>query len=250
MYLDVVSFCPCLVLVFISSLKKYKEKTGGQKAMAGYRAEDDYDYLFKVVLIGDSGVGKSNLLSRFTRNEFSLESKSTIGVEFATRSLNVDGKVIKAQIWDTAGQERYRAITSAYYRGAVGALLVYDVTRHSTFENVERWLKELRDHTDPNIVVMLVGNKSDLRHLVAVSTEDGKSFSEREALYFMETSALEATNVDNAFSEVLTQIYKIVSKKAMEMGQNGNATTVPSKVEKIDVGKDVTDVKRVGCCSN
>ncbi|KAK9014271.1 hypothetical protein V6N11_005434 [Hibiscus sabdariffa] len=92
--------------------------------MSGYRAEDDYDYLFKVVLIGDSGVGKSNLLSRFTRNEFSLESKSTIGVEFATRSLNVDGKVIKAQIWDTAGQERYRAITSAYYRGAVGALLV------------------------------------------------------------------------------------------------------------------------------
>ncbi|KAL2475168.1 Ras-related protein RABA1d [Abeliophyllum distichum] len=163
--------------------------------MTAYRAEDDYDYLFKVVLIGDSGVGKSNLLSRFTRDEFSLESKSTIGVEFATRSLNVDGKVIKAQIWDTAGQERSRAITSAYYHGAVGAFLVYDVTRHPTFENVERWLRELRDHTDPNIVVMLVGNKSDLRHLVAVSTEDGKSFAEKESLYFMETSALEATNV-------------------------------------------------------
>ncbi|XP_061977393.1 ras-related protein RABA1d isoform X1 [Populus nigra] len=197
--------------------------------MAGYRAEDDYDYLFKVVLIGDSGVGKSNLLSRFTRNEFSLESKSTIGVEFATRSLNVDSKVIKAQIWDTAGQERYRAITSAYYRGAVGALLVYDVTRHSTFENVERWLRELRDHTDPSIVVMLIGNKSDLRHLVAVSTEDGKSFAERESLYFMETSALEATNVDNAFAEVLNQIYRIVSKKAMETGDNAAASAVPSK---------------------
>ena len=88
-----------------------------------------YDYLFKVVLIGDSGVGKSNLLSRFTRNEFCLESKSTIGVEFATRSVAVDGKTVKAQIWDTAGQERYRAITSAYYRGAVGALLVYDITK-------------------------------------------------------------------------------------------------------------------------
>ncbi|KAF3485600.1 hypothetical protein F2Q69_00055398 [Brassica cretica] len=161
--------------------------------MAGYKADDEYDYLFKVVLIGDSGVGKSNLLSRFTKNEFSLESKSTIGVEFATRSLNVDDKVIKAQIWDTAGQERYRAITSAYYRGAVGALLVYDVTRHSTFENVETWLKELRNHTDPNIVVMLVGNKSDLRHLVAVQTEDAKSFAEKESLCFMETSALEST---------------------------------------------------------
>ncbi|XP_059290220.1 ras-related protein RABA1d isoform X1 [Lycium barbarum] len=227
--------------------------------MAGYRAEDDYDYLFKVVLIGDSGVGKSNLLSRFTRNEFSLESKSTIGVEFATKSLTVDTKVIKAQIWDTAGQERncngciallcrYRAITSAYYRGAVGALLVYDVTRHSTFENVERWLKELRDHTDPNIVVMLVGNKSDLRHLVAVSTEDGKSFAEKESLYFMETSALEATNVDNAFAEVLTQIYHVMSRKAMENGENGNGN-VPSHGEKIDVGKEVSDVKKSGCCS-
>ncbi|KAD3641984.1 hypothetical protein E3N88_31208 [Mikania micrantha] len=135
--------------------------------MGAYKTDDDYDYLFKLVLIGDSGVGKSNLLSRFTRNEFSLESKSTIGVEFATRSIRIDDKVVKAQIWDTAGQERYRAITSAYYRGAVGALLVYDVTRHVTFENVERWLKELRDHTDANTVMMLVGNKSDLRHLRA-----------------------------------------------------------------------------------
>ncbi|KAL5732147.1 Ras-related protein ric2 [Ranunculus cassubicifolius] len=216
--------------------------------MASYRTEDDYDYLFKVVLIGDSGVGKSNLLSRFTRNEFSLESKSTIGVEFATRSLNVEGKVIKAQIWDTAGQERYRAITSAYYRGAVGALLVYDVTRHSTFENVERWLKELRDHTDPNIVVMLIGNKSDLRHLLAVSTEDGTSFAERESLYFMETSALESTNVDNAFSEVLTQIHRIVSKKTMEAGGDGAANAVPSKGEMLNVNDDVSAVKK-GCCS-
>uniref|UniRef100_A0A4W5KWT8 RAB11B, member RAS oncogene family, b n=1 Tax=Hucho hucho TaxID=62062 RepID=A0A4W5KWT8_9TELE len=111
--------------------------------------------LSTVVLIGDSGVGKSNLLSRFTRNEFNLESKSTIGVEFATRSIQVDGKTIKAQIWDTAGQERYRAITSAYYRGAVGALLVYDIAKHLTYENVERWLKELRDHADNNIVIML-----------------------------------------------------------------------------------------------
>ena len=86
----------------------------------------DYDLLFKIVLIGDSGVGKSNLLSRFTKNEFNMDSKSTIGVEFATRTLEIDGKRIKAQIWDTAGQERYRAITSAYYRGAVGALIVYD----------------------------------------------------------------------------------------------------------------------------
>ncbi|KAL6845164.1 hypothetical protein ACP4OV_024659 [Aristida adscensionis] len=214
----------------------------------GYRAEDDYDYLFKLVLIGDSGVGKSNLLSRFTKNEFCLESKSTIGVEFATRSLQVDGRVVKAQIWDTAGQERYRAITSAYYRGAVGALLVYDVTRRPTFENVERWLKELRDHTDPSIVIMLIGNKSDLRHLVAVSTDDGKEFAEAESLYFMETSALDATNVENAFSEVLTRIYQTVSKKTVEI--TDNVSGAPSKGEKINVKDDASTLKGVRCCSN
>lgn len=218
--------------------------------MAGYRAHDEYDYLFKLVLIGDSGVGKSNLLSRFTKNEFNLESKSTIGVEFATKSLKFDGKVIKAQIWDTAGQERYRAITSAYYRGAIGALLVYDVTRRASFENAARWLKELRDHTDPSIVVMLIGNKSDLRHLLAVSTEDGKSFAERESLYFMETSALEATNVENAFSEVLSQIYGIVSKRAVDASADEAASVVPSSRETINVKEDGSAFKRMGCCSN
>jgi Ras-related protein Rab-11A len=246
-----------------------------------YRAEDDYDYLFKVVLIGDSGVGKSNLLSRFTRNEFSLESKSTIGVEFATRSIRVDDKVVKAQIWDTAGQERcvkissssscvlirdslgnhlqifpsacyiyrYRAITSAYYRGAVGALVVYDMTRHVTFENVERWLKELRDHTDANIVIMLVGNKADLRHLRAVSVEDAKGFAEREITFFMETSALESMNVENAFTEVLTQIYRVVSKKALDIGDDPAA---PPRGQTINVGgkDDVSAVKKAGCCSS
>uniref|UniRef100_A0A3B3WUF6 small monomeric GTPase n=1 Tax=Poecilia mexicana TaxID=48701 RepID=A0A3B3WUF6_9TELE len=166
--------------------------------------DDEYDYLFKVVLIGDSGVGKSNLLSRFTRNEFNLESKSTIGVEFATRSIQVDGKTIKAQIWDTAGQERYRAITSAYYRGAVGALLVYDIAKHLTYENVERWLKELRDHADNNIVIMLVGNKSDLRHLRAVPTDEARAFAEKNTLSFIETSALDSTNVEEAFKNILT----------------------------------------------
>ncbi|CAA7408645.1 unnamed protein product [Spirodela intermedia] len=214
-----------------------------------YRPEDDYDYLFKVVLIGDSGVGKSNLLSRFTRNEFSLETKSTIGVEFATRSVNVDGKIIKAQIWDTAGQERYRAITSAYYRGAVGALVVYDVSRHVTFENVERWLRELRDHTESNIVVMLVGNKSDLRHLRAVSVEEAKSFAERERTFFMETSALEALNVEASFTEVLSQVYRVVSKKTLDVGDD--PMTVPKgQTINLDSLDEVPPVKKGGCCSS
>jgi Ras-related protein Rab-11A len=101
------------------------------------------EYLFKVVIIGDSAVGKSNLLSRYARNEFNPHSKATIGVEFQTQSMAIEGKEVKAQIWDTAGQERFRAVTSAYYRGAFGALLVYDITRRSTFDNVGRWLQEL-----------------------------------------------------------------------------------------------------------
>ncbi|CAO1615036.1 unnamed protein product [Jaminaea pallidilutea] len=209
-----------------------------------------YDFLFKVVLIGDSGTGKSNLLSRFTRNEFSLESKSTIGVEFATRSIAVDSKTVKAQIWDTAGQERYRAITSAYYRGAVGALLVYDISKHSSYVNVSRWLKELRDHADSNIVIMLVGNKSDLRHLRAVPTEEAKSFAAENNLSFIETSALDASNVEQAFQNILTEIYRIVSNKALQSSDevikpSGGSETITVQTSADDGG---AAGKKAGCC--
>ncbi|KAF9439190.1 Ras- protein Rab-11A [Entomortierella beljakovae] len=207
--------------------------------------DEEYDYLFKVVLIGDSGVGKSNLVSRFTRNEFNLESKSTIGVEFTTRSIEVDSKTIKAQIWDTAGQERYRAITSAYYRGAVGALLVYDIAKHATYENVGRWLKELRDHADSNIVIMLVGNKSDLRHLRAVPTDEAKQFAAENGLSFIETSALDASNVELSFQRILTEIYRIVSNKALENTRDG---IKPTGGETIHVTQASGDANATGRC--
>ncbi|KAJ3392550.1 Ras- protein Rab-11B [Lobulomyces angularis] len=208
---------------------------------------DDYDYLFKVVLIGDSGVGKSNLLSRFTRGEFSLDSKSTIGVEFATRSIQVDTKTIKAQIWDTAGQERYRAITSAYYRGAVGALLVYDIAKHPSYENVNRWLKELRDHADSNIVIMLVGNKSDLKHLRAVPTEEATQYASDNNLSFIETSALDGGNVEMAFQKILTEIYRIVSNKALESEkQTGANVTAGFNIEIKPTNPGET--AKSGCC--
>ncbi|MCJ1416800.1 hypothetical protein MMC32_003138 [Xylographa parallela] len=199
-----------------------------------------------VVLIGDSGVGKSNLLSRFTRNEFNLDSKSTIGVEFATRSIQVDAKTIKAQIWDTAGQERYRAITSAYYRGAVGALLVYDISKHQTYENVTRWLKELRDHADANIVIMLVGNKSDLRHLRAVPTEEAKQFASENNLSFIETSALDASNVELAFQNILTEIYRIVSSKALDNGDGAQNPIGERKV--LDMSESAKSDSTAGKC--
>ncbi|KAL4283307.1 hypothetical protein GQ457_16G010020 [Hibiscus cannabinus] len=199
-----------------------------------HRVDHEYDYLFKIVLIGDSGVGKSNILYRFTGNEFFLESKSTIGVELATRTLQVEGMTVKAQIWDTAGQERFRAITSAYYRGAVGALLVYDITKRQTFDNVQRWLRELRDHTDSNIVIMMTGNKSDLNHLRAVSEEDGHALAEREGLSFLETSALEATNIEKAFQTILKEIYHIISKKALAQ-EAAASVSLPSEGTTINV---------------
>lgn len=183
--------------------------------------EDDYNFVFKVVLIGESGVGKTNLLSRFTRNEFNHDSRTTIGVEFSTRTVVIDNVTVKAQIWDTAGLERYRAITSAYYRGAVGALLVYDISKNVTFDNAERWLKELYDHADSNIVIMLVGNKSDLAHLRTVPMEEARMFAEKNNLHFLETSALDSTNVELAFNTVLKEIYKRVSSSDMSNRRDG-----------------------------
>lgn len=162
--------------------------------------------------------------------------------------MQVEGKTVKAQIWDTAGQERYRAITSAYYRGAVGALLVYDITKRQTFDNVLRWLRELRDHADSNIVIMMAGNKSDLNHLRAVTEEDGHSLAEKEGLSFLETSALEATNVEKAFQTILTEIYHIISKKALAAQQASANTTLPGQGTTINVNDASPSVKK-GCCS-
>ncbi|KAE8676481.1 Ras-related protein Rab11A [Hibiscus syriacus] len=209
------------------------------------------DYVFKVVLIGDSAVGKSQLLARFSRNQFSLDSKATIGVEFQTKTLVIDNKTVKAQIWDTAGQERYRAVTSAYYRGAVGAMLVYNMTKRQSFDNMARWLEELRGHADKNIVVMLIGNKCDLGNLRAVPTEDAQEFAQRESLFFMETSALESTNVETSFLTILTEIYRIMCKKTLssndESDANGSAGLL--KGTRIIVPNQEQETqKKGGCC--
>ncbi|CAL5330843.1 hypothetical protein ACSBR2_017413 [Camellia fascicularis] len=209
------------------------------------------DYVFKIVLIGDSAVGKSQLLARFSRNEFSLDSKATIGVEFQTKTIVIDHKTVKAQIWDTAGQERYRAVTSAYYRGAVGAMLVYDMTKRQSFDHIARWLEELRGHADKNIVIMLIGNKSDLGTLRAVPTEDAKEFAQRENLFFMETSALEATNVETAFITVLTEIYRIVSKKALtanEEAESGKSALLKGTKIVVPGQEPESEGSKYSCC--
>ncbi|KAF5757031.1 putative small GTP-binding protein [Helianthus annuus] len=211
------------------------------------------DYVYKVVVIGDSAVGKTQVLSRFTRNEFCFDSKSTIGVEFQTRTLSIKSKVVKAQIWDTAGQERYRAVTSAYYRGALGAMLVYDITKRHTFDHVAGWVEELRAHADNSIVIALIGNKVDLEEKRAVPTEDAMEFAENQNLYFFETSALTGDNVEAAFIKLLEEIYSVVSKKTLDHDvTKSNADSVTLKGLKIDVnGQDmeVSEMKKLSSCS-
>jgi len=131
--------------------------------------------------------------------------------------MDIQGKKLEAQIWDTAGQERYQAITSFQYRGAVGALLVYDITKHQTFVNAREWLKKVQEFGDSKIVISLVGNKCDLEHIRAVTTEEAREFAVANKLLFIETSALDATNVTAAFEELLENIYNIVASKASSL---------------------------------
>ncbi|KAL6555622.1 Ras-related protein RABA5b [Orobanche hederae] len=211
--------------------------------------ENGEEYLFKIVVIGDSAVGKSNLLSRFARDEFDHNSKATIGVEFQTQVMEVDGKEVKAQVWDTAGQERFRAVTTAYYRGAVGALVVYDISRKGTFENINRWLDELKTHCDTTVATMLVGNKCDLENIREVSVEEGKTLAEEQGLFFIETSALDSTNVNKAFEIVVREIFDKVSRKIL----NSDSYKAELSVNRVSLANGVDSSKQntssFSCCS-
>jgi len=194
--------------------------------------DENFDFLYKVVVTGDSGVGKTNIITRFTANEFSLESKATIGVEFGHAEITLgDSSKIKVQIWDTAGQERFRAITRGYYRGAVGALIVYDITKAVSFRNVEKWLQELRQHAFDDIVIMLVGNKSDLKQAREVPTDDAKKFAQKNNLLFIETSALDGENIKEAFYQTVSEI--------REKRRNKTNTAENTSTQKVTSGTNI-----------
>jgi Ras-related protein Rab-2A len=167
-----------------------------------------YAYLFKYIIIGDTGVGKSCLLLQFTDKRFQPVHDLTIGVEFGARMITIDNRQIKLQIWDTAGQESFRSITRSYYRGAAGALLVYDITRRETFNHLTRWLEEARQNANQSMVIMLIGNKSDLDHRRQVTKEEGEKFAKDHGLIFLETSAKTAANVEEAFIGTASKIYE------------------------------------------
>mmetsp|Transcript_14139 Transcript_14139/g.26588 ORF Transcript_14139/g.26588 Transcript_14139/m.26588 type:complete len:198 (+) Transcript_14139:3422-4015(+) len=164
--------------------------------------EDEYDHIFKLVVIGDSGVGKSKIIWRYINDEFYVSSHTTIGVELATKIVEVEGYRVKAQVWDTAGQEKYRALTSNYYRGAVGVMLVYDITNRTTFVNLVNWLAEAMRYHQNGVTLMLVGNKIDVAQR-EVSFAEGEEFAKKYNLEFIETSALSRMNVEVAFNVLL-----------------------------------------------
>ena len=191
--------------------------------------KESYDLLFKLILIGDSCVGKSNILLKYLKNEFDPNSRATVGVEFGTKNIIINNKKIKIQIWDTAGQERYRSITSAYYKGAKGALIVYDITRKCTFDNIDKWISDLKLNGDKNICIVILGNKSDLDDKREVSKGDGIKKSEMYKTAFLETSALNGDNIGKAFDEIIEQIiqnnksfFEDNNKKEMDKGVNLN----------------------------
>jgi len=199
----------------------------------------EYDLLFKLLLIGDSGVGKSCLLLRFADDMYTESFISTIGVDFKIRTIQLEGKTIKLQIWDTAGQERFRTITSSYYRGAHGIIIVYDVTEMETFNNVKQWLHEIDRYASEGVNKLLVGNKADLVTKKQVETATAKELADSYGFPFLETSAKSATNVETAFMTMASEIKnRVATTPAARLG--GQAT--------LNVGKSVPSSKSSSSC--
>ena len=191
----------------------------------------NFNYLLKFIIIGDSGVGKSNILLRYTRDKFNEEFQSTIGVEFGVKNLQIEDKIYRVQIWDTAGQEAFQAITRTYYKGAIGALLVYDITRHETFEHIDRWLNEIKVNGSKDICCILIGNKKDLEEQRQVKYEEGEKLAKNNNLLFLETSAKSAENVQEAFMQTAEKILEQITKTGVD-------PTAPSKNVKISIDED------------
>lgn len=196
----------------------------------------NYDFLFKLLLIGDSGVGKTCVLFRFSEDAFNSTFISTIGIDFKIRTIELDGKKIKLQIWDTAGQERFRTITTAYYRGAMGIMLVYDITNERSFDNIKNWIRNIEEHAVADVERMILGNKCDCEDKRQVSTQRGQQLAAEYGVKFMETSAKAGIHVEESFFALARDI-KAKMEQKME-------ATSPSKTSGTQVLRNEASSKK------
>ena len=170
--------------------------------------KDNYEKKFKIIVVGNTNVGKTNIMSKYLKNQFNPELKNTIGVEFGSKTFNIEGYSIKAEIWDTAGQERYKAITRAYYKGANGAFIVYDITDNDSFDSLDNWVSEVSSIANKKIIIIIIGNKSDLEDKRKITKEQGRLKACSLQAAFLETSALSGDNIDKAFEIMMNEMYK------------------------------------------
>ena len=200
------------------------------------------EYKFKIIIVGDSGVGKTNLVKRFVQNVFSLNTEATVGVSFFTSTYLINGKLCKIEIWDTAGQERYKSITASYYKGASGAIITYDVTNISTFNNIERWIQEIKDCASKDLILLMIGNKTDLEDLRVISKELSKNKANDLNIPVIETSAKNSSNVKEAFHLMIKEIFTNVVRNI------NNNEELDNQIENnvIDFGIDLNNKKK--CC--
>ena len=203
-------------------------------------SEDQYDFIFKVLLLGNSDVGKSSIILRYVDQMWSDTFVPTIGVDFKVKTVQVNNKKIKMQIWDTAGQERFRTVISSYFRGSHGLFLIYDITNRDSFKNLENWLSEIEEHASKNVLKILIGNKCDLENDREIKTEEGQAFANRNGMQFMETSAKMNTNINESFETLAKLMIECSSDK------NNDANKNDAKVLKKTAGKDLKTKK--SCC--
>ena len=207
------------------------------------RDYDKEDYKIKIIIVGDSGVGKTNLITRFASDKFDKNSRATIGVEFLYKTLKINKEIFKIEIWDTAGQERYKSIASAYYKGARGAIVVYDITSEDSFKNIDLWIEEVKSKAANNLQIMLIGNKSDLFADRKISKEKGIDKARSLNVFLFEASALDKTNVNEAFNRLIRELYLDIKNKSRNSGNNEGENAV-----KNGMNLNMTSKPKKKCC--